>query len=191
MSKIQKIPNPNLDNRSDEELMRLFIDSKKQELFGVIYQRHFVSLSKYLNWLIGDIEQAKDIAQNIFMKIHDNPSLFKPTGNFKVWLFTIAKNQWKNALRNNTLRKTRHREFSNSIGQESNENALDDVNGKKLRLNKAMNELSDDHKEIIVLKYSNNLSLNEIAGVLKCSEGTVKSRLFYALDNLKDLIKKK
>lgn len=170
--------------------MRLYADTKSPEVFAIIYQRYFISLSKYLNWLIGDIEQAKDIAQNIFIKIHNKPSLFDANGNFRVWLFIIAKNQWKNVLRNKTLRKKKHNEFSTSFRPEENEKLPDDVNLKKIRLNKAMEGLSDNHREIIVLKYSNNLSLKEIAGVLNCSEGTVKSRLFYALNNLKDLIKK-
>ena len=190
MNQTSKISKLHLENRSDEELMRIFIDTKNDAVFSLIYQRHFVSLSKYLTWLTGDTEQGKDIVQNIFLKIHNKPFLFNTDENFKVWLFIIAKNQWKNALRNKALRNRKHKEFSNFLAQEPQENSKVDSGLRKKLLNKAMNELSDNHKEIIVLKYSNNLSINEISEVLKCSEGTVKSRLFYALNKLKDLIKK-
>lgn len=189
MREIRKIAKPNLDHRSDEELMQHFIQTKKAELFAVIYQRHFVSLSKYLNWLIDDLEQAKDIAQNIFIKIHDNPSLFDPSANFKVWLLSIAKNQWRNVMRKKSFRRNSLKEFS-EYAQHGQEEIRQKDDFRKLLVKKAMKELTANHKEVIVLKYSNNLRIHEIAVVLNCSEGTVKSRLFYALNNLKNSIKK-
>ena len=59
---------------------------------------------------------------------------------------------------------------------------------KIVQMNNAIGQLSEIHREMIILKYSNNLTIKEISQVLACSEGTVKSRLYYAINNLKDLI---
>jgi len=172
-------------NISDEKLMRLYSSTKRAEIFTTIYKRHFKSLVKYLLWLCGDSDAAKDITQNIFMKVYNKPHLFDVSKNFKAWLFSIAKNDWKNYIRRQTNQSKLMTELKN-INMPSI--AIDEQLFKKDKFKKvrsAIDVLSESHKEVIILKYSNNLTIKEIAGILNCSEGTVKSRLFYALKNLK------
>jgi len=175
----------NHSNISDEKLMNLYIKTKRSEIFTTIYRRNFKTLTKYLFWLCGDLEAAKDITQNIFMKVYNKPQLFDPSKNFKVWMFSIAKNDWKNYLRqraNQTKVLTNVKKISlPSITVD--EQLFNEDRFRKVR--SAIDKLSENHKEAVILKYSNNLTIKEIATVLNCSEGTVKSRLFYALKNLK------
>jgi len=178
----------NYPSFSDEQLMALFINTKRAEIFTTIYKRNFKSLVKYLIWLGNDGETAKDITQNMFIKIYNRPHLFDTSKNFKVWLFSIAKNDWKNYLRNKTNQTKLLGEVKN-LNLPEIEIDKNLINKDKLqKVKKAINELSENHKETIILKYSNNLTIKEIATVLDCSEGTVKSRLFYALKNLKEEI---
>ncbi|MEM9545460.1 MAG: RNA polymerase sigma factor [Bacteroidota bacterium] len=170
---------------TDEELMRQYQLNKNTKAFECIYDRHFISLSKYLFWLSGKTERSKDLAQNIFIKVFNNPYLFDNTKNFKVWLFVIAKNAWKNEIRNRSRRLILERNVtlqSSSIQESESE---DVIQQRRKEVNSAIDYLSENHKEVILLKYSNNFTIEEIAKILNCSEGTVKSRLFYAIKNLK------
>jgi len=172
-------------NISDEKLMRLYSSSRRPEIFSKIYKRNFKSLLKYLLWLCGDSEAAKDITQNIFIKIYNKPHLFDASKNFKVWLFSIAKNDWKNYIRRQSNQSKLMTEVKN-INMPSikiDEQFFSEDKFRKVK--SAIDLLSESHKEAIILKYSNNLTIKEIAGILNCSEGTVKSRLFYALKKLK------
>ncbi len=171
-----------LDN--DEQLMEAFSREGQQEAFGLLYRRYFSALSKYIAWLSGDMEKGKDIAQNIFVKIYQHPASFDSSRNFRVWLFSIAKNQWKNDLRNEAVRR-RHLALLpiDTQGVVPDQNAT--AEQRRLLL-AALNSLPERHKEVFVLKYTNNLTIKEISEICSCREGTVKSRLFYALKKLKE-----
>ena len=172
---------------SDEKLMSLFRSSGDPAQFTVLYERYFSALCRFLAWQLEDPEQAADLAQNILLRIYQRPQLFDPSRNFKVWLFSIAKNQWKNHLRDKATRK----KHSHSAAQHWQQLKVVDTGGgqtEQLQLvRQAMQELSEQHREVILLKYTHNLSIPEISEVLSCSAGTVKSRLFYALRQLRKI----
>jgi len=174
---------------SDADVMTSFIRDRDPGVFSIIYKRHFDDLGRYLFWLTGNSELAKDITQDIFFKVYDSPELFDPSKSFKVWLFSIAKNRWKNHLRqsSNQLKLLKKIADSHVSSVLINDTAVNDKKIKKIR--NAMNQLSEQHRDVVTLKYSNNLSINEISEILNCSEGTVKSRLYYALKNLQKLVK--
>ena len=170
---------------TDEALMQHYQTRKNVKAFELIYDRHFIPLTKYLLWLGGEAERSKDLAQNIFMKVLNNPALFDPTKNFKVWLFVIAKNAWKNEIRDRSRKLNLEKKFRSHNSNFEFGNSLDSTQQKLTAVKSAIAELSDNHKEVIVLKYTSNFTIEEIAEILNCSEGTVKSRLFYAIKNLK------
>ena len=170
--------------------MQQFISSRKREDFSVIYQRNHQELFRFIRWLSGDRELAEDITQNVFLKVFCKPQLFDPNKSLKVWLFSIAKNHWKNELRKRGVAKLHQENTPESDESEQVFHAVSsDTPSETTRLNQAMNSLSSAQREVVVLKYTNNLSIAEIAAFLNCSEGTVKSRLFYALKNLKEIVK--
>lgn len=176
--------NTKLDHLEDEELVTLFVNSQDEKAFSCLYQRYFLSLTKYLGWLINDRNQAKDIVQNIFLKIYQSPTLFDTSRHFKTWLFVIAKNQWKNELRSQINRE----KHSKILALQPQDTAETKEDNRLKNLSKALEQLSESHKEVFVLKYSNGLTIREISQVLSCSEGTVKSRLFYALRKTKEVL---
>lgn len=171
---------------SDGDLMASFCSTGNEKLFEKVYENHFIPLSKYMAWISGDTEFGKDIAQSIFLKIFQNPNTFDPTRNFKVWLYSIAKNYWKNELRHQKVQQ-KHIETLRLVVDEEEEEPIE-LKKKKEALQKAIESLSLAHKEVFVLKYSNNLSITEISEVCNCSRGTVKSRLFYSMKHIKESI---
>lgn len=173
---------------SDEKQMELFLADQKAELFTPIYKRYFPLLTKYVTWLTQDQVTAKEIAQIVLIKVYEKPELFDPSRNFKVWLFTIARNQLRNNRRN-ALNRFKHQiQFSRF---ESSLPGTDPREHEQATLEltyHAVNRLSDHHKEVILLKYSSNFTIEEISQILSCKEGTIKSRLFYAIQSLRKII---
>lgn len=173
---------------SDEMLMTYFLKEANQQCYTELYRRYFKPLVKYLIWLGTDAETSSDIVQNIFIKIYLQPHLFDVNREFKVWIFSIAKNHWKNDMRRQSNRTKLHLSIRQILPNV--EIDAESIQGDKLqKVRQAINLLPEDHKEVILLKYSSHLTIKEIAGVMDCKEGTVKSRLFYALKKLQKLTK--
>ena len=170
--------------------MRAFIDSKDRASYSELYNRYFDSLSKYIGWLTADFERGKDIAQCAFLQVYKTPESFDTSRKFNLWLFAIAKNIWKNDARNKRTRQ-RHQKNSARIQEVDIEIYGDEANTQSLRLEqikKAVEKLPTAQKEAFILKYSNNLTIKEISEVCDCNEGTVKSRLFYAIKGIREQI---
>lgn len=176
-----------LKSMTDEQLMEQFVKLQNEQAYEVLYQKYFIEVCRYVTWLLHDKDSAQDLVQSVFIKIYQKPEAFNSENDFKVWLFTIAKNTWRNELRANGIRKQNHEQF-----QFDSEGTIEIDHSERLnKIDKALKDLSHEHREVFILKYSNNLSLQEISEVCNCSLGTVKSRLFYALKNMRELVKTK
>ncbi|MDO6736606.1 RNA polymerase sigma factor [Wenyingzhuangia sp. 2_MG-2023] len=170
---------------SDEELMKLFALENNELAFEEVYKRYFNPLTKYIGWMAKDIDLSKDIVQGVFSKLYSNPKLYNADENFKTWVYVTAKNKLKNEWRNV---KNRDRILSESQFLDQTTSSVTTDDSKMLKVIEALKHLSESHKDVFVLKYSSNLSIKEISEIYKCSEGTVKSRLFYAMKKIKEIM---
>ncbi|MEL6658951.1 MAG: RNA polymerase sigma factor [Bacteroidota bacterium] len=170
---------------SDEKLMSLFRSSGDDDIFTVIYERYFGALCRFLAWQLDEPEHAADLAQNILLRVYQRPQLFDPKRNFKVWLYSIAKNDWKNHLRNKATQQRHSKSAVQHWQQIGTAVPNPNYQPQLQQIHQAMQLLSEQHREVILLKYTHNLSMVEISEVLQCSTGTVKSRLYYALKQLR------
>ena len=171
--------------------MRNFIEAKDDAAYAELYKRYFHAIRNYLGWLSINQERGKDIAQNTFYNIYRNPQAFDTSKKFKLWLYTVAKNMWKNDLRQTKTRIRHHTALTEQQSAQDNESTQRPVfeKNKLESIQKAVDELSSAHKEVFVLKYKNNLTINEISEICACSAGTIKSRLFYAIKEIRDRVK--
>ena len=173
-------------NASDETLMKIYQDESLNEVFAILYQRYSGELIRFIFWLGKDYEVAKDICQISFEKLYLKPESYDSTKQFKVWLFVVAKNAWINDKRNHQTRNKLNQKMINEHQQVSE--GRTEMNVKLELIMNALKTINEKQQEVFVLKYSNNLTISEIAKCCNCSEGTVKSRLFYAIKNLRKKI---
>ncbi|MDG2450923.1 MAG: RNA polymerase sigma factor [Saprospiraceae bacterium] len=175
----------NLKQRTDEELFQLFLSGKESKGYKEIYKRYFSSLAKHASWTTSDIEKGKDLAQKVLVKLYEKPELFDSNKSLKIWLFTILKNQIKNEWRNEGNRKRILDQLP-----KFDFNTPDNTQEKEQTqmVSEAVSSLSENHKEAFLLKYSNNLTIKEISTYLSITEGTVKSRIFYAIKAIRNHI---
>ena len=166
---------------TDEELILAFQNGDRNA-FNQIVERYKDKLSNFLYRFTYDIDSAQDLAQDTLLKV-----------------YTIASNLAKTELRKIKRRKTYtisdlstdDREFvihqSDAESFEDEEDTL--VSGKILQ--KCLNILDDEFKNIIILRDIQELSYDEISKILKIPLGTVKSRINRGRFKLKDLLKQK
>jgi RNA polymerase sigma-70 factor (ECF subfamily) len=141
-------------------------------------------------------EDAWDVAQEAFVKAYKNLDKFEGHSAFYTWLYRITYNVAMDHLRYSKRRETvdmDQHELEQHIEDDKGHNfsnPLESLDRKELRgvLARAMDELSEKHRAIIVLREVEGLSYEEMADVLKISKGTVMSRLFHARKNLQKLL---
>lgn len=134
-------------------------------------------------------EENEDIEQNVYIKAWQKSETYKEQGKFTGWIGTIAKNLSKDYLKSSSKKMQNCTEQDetkiNSIKDSADnpEVALLRKERQK-RIIKAINSLPPKLKEVIMMYEIEGLSGNEIAHILNCPIGTVKSRLFNAKQNL-------
>jgi RNA polymerase sigma-70 factor (ECF subfamily) len=166
-----------LSHLTDEELMQK-VHQGNDVALTEIYQRYAMPLLRYFTRMLwNDRQKAQDFLQDVFIKIIDNPQRFDMTRKFSTWIFSVAHNMCKNEYR----RKTNQNRFN---GLHDNEQVVDfndnlDKESCKDRLDVALNELDEEDKTILLLRYEEELSIDQISEIVFLPGGTVKSRLFY------------
>ncbi len=179
----------------DEELMDL-ISKGDTSAFDDLYARYSTRLLHYfLRMLKGNEEKAQDFLQDIFLKIIEHPTRFDTGRSFSNWVFSVAHNMCKNEYRDLETRKLRANEPELNSTSHSDIDYLPlerklDQSEFKAALLKELEDFDEDQRSTFLLRYQENLSIKEISEVLECSEGTVKSRLFYTSRKLSRKLRK-
>lgn len=176
-----------------DELLMQKIASGDKRAFDDLYERYATPLLNYFfRMLWKDREKAEDFVHDLFAKIIQKPELFDTTRTFKTWVYSVANNMCKNEYKRQEVRSGTQNglEAYSAVADES-VNALQQTHhslfGKEFQVK--LNELDEKHKEVFVFRHIEGLSIKEIADILKISEGTIKSRIFYATKYLaKELV---
>ncbi|MFO7721589.1 MAG: RNA polymerase sigma factor [Bacteroidales bacterium] len=180
-------------DQSDEELMGLVLRGDRMA-FSEVYDRYADMLLRYFyRMLWQDQEHAEDMVQDLFMKLIRKPELYDPGRSFRPWLFSVAANMCKNEYRKAEVRRGAAQEIRMGKELATGSNELTDrleLADFTLALDRAVEELEPHHRETFILRYRQDLPMKEIAVAMECSEGTVKSRLFYATKKLAEKLER-
>jgi len=147
--------------------------------FNRIYKKYKDAVYNYVFWRVYSEEDAIDITQEVFVKVYKGLANFKGKSSLKTWIFAIAHNTTINYL---SRKKYREEDIENYF---LSEEPLKNIRTKTMVL-KAIEKLTDEHREVIKLYYFDGFSYKEIANLLNISIGTVKSRLNRAKEHLKE-----
>ncbi len=150
-----------------------------------------------------DHDLAMEVAQKTFISMHRNISYLQDSGRFRSWLYTIAVNSCREELRkkkNNrsvSLTEMRPGEKEESYQWEATGERREDPE-RVLRqselsdlLQGCLLQLSEEQREVVIMKEYEGLKFREIAEALNISENTVKSRMYYGLEALKRMLERK
>ncbi|MGY8925983.1 MAG: RNA polymerase sigma factor [Flavobacteriales bacterium] len=177
---------------TDESLM-VSISQGDKKAFDELYTRYSGPLlGFFINKLWKDREKSEDFVHDIFAKIIKKPESFDPSRKFKTWLYSVANNMCKNEYKKQEVRKDTTSGLDNHYSlKDDSSNVLSEVQDSQFRdeFEVSLHALDIKHKEVFELRHVNGLSIKEIAEVLVISDGTVKSRLFYATKYLSESLK--
>ena len=155
----------------------------KVEAYNVLVSRWEKRVFNYLLRLVGDREDAMDLSQEVFLKAYLNLNRLQDASRFAPWLFRIAHNEAFSHLR----RKRPETEWDPQAGETASQPRLEPIE-TALAVSAALSRLPDEQKEAVVLKIYQGFKFEEIAEILSCPVSTVKSRLYAALDSLKETL---
>ena len=142
---------------------------------------------------VGNYEDARDVLQQVFVKVHQNIDRWEPRAPFWSWLYRIAVNEslgWKK-------REKRRYEVVSPIEEApypevdgGGPSPLDHVERRQLDrvLSEAIEKLPEMQRATFVLRFREELSVKETAAVLGCAEGTVKANGFHAIRRLRKIL---
>ncbi|MFQ5867285.1 MAG: RNA polymerase sigma factor [bacterium] len=170
--------------KGDQQAFELLVRKYKMTVFNTIYS------------IMGNPQEADDIAQEVFLKVYTKAGSFKGESSFSTWLYRITINRCLDKLRN---RKNRIISYETEFNQEEKLKLKDvlvskegditeELRKKELEdiVQKAMNSLPEKDRIILTLKEIDRLSYKEISQVMKISLTKVKIWLFRARQKLKE-----
>jgi RNA polymerase sigma-70 factor, ECF subfamily len=184
---------------SDTMLLQRHLDGDS-EAFGALMRRHEMELMAFLTRFMGNRAMAEDAFQEAFLQLHISAATFDTTKRLKPWLFTIAANKARDALR----RKSRKTALSLDAGiggddEDSYSTVIPSsvpppdeniVNFEvRLAVEKIAGALPETFRVVLVLCYFHDFAYKEIAEMLDLPLGTVKSRLHAAVGRFAELWK--
>jgi RNA polymerase sigma-70 factor, ECF subfamily len=152
-----------------------------QAAFGVLYDEYSTSVYNYLLRLVRERPIAEDLLQEVFLALWQGAKNFQERAKVKTWLLRIAHHQAVSWLRRNRLVSV-YEELETTEDFQIEEQMVEAWEADQAR--RALDQLSPKHRAVIELAFVHNLAYADIAMVLDCPIGTIKSRMSYALQHL-------
>lgn len=160
--------------------------------FEQLTEQYYQKIYNIALGMVGSHHDAQDAAQNVLIKLYRSIGSFKFQSKFSTWVYRVTANvcmdeirSRKRAKSNETVDISEKTDVASSLATPE-ESALSKETSSVLR--KAIASLKPQQREMIILRDVNGFSYTQIAEILKCSEGTVKSRISRARDNLKRIL---
>ncbi|MCC6486451.1 MAG: sigma-70 family RNA polymerase sigma factor [Candidatus Hydrogenedentes bacterium] len=161
--------------------------------FARLVHRYEAPLIHFCFRMVGSHQDAQDLAQESFVRVYRYLDRLKPEAKFSTALFGMARNLTLNYLRD-AGRRGRGKVRSLTREDETDSAVADDVHRPdreaRLReiegiLERALDSLTPEHKEVLVLREIQGMDYDAIAAIVRCRKGTVKSRLARAREQLR------
>ena len=168
--------------------------------FEALMEKHMGIIYNIALRMAANQDDAEDMTQEIMIKIFRSLGSFKGNSKFSTWIYRVAVNTCLDELKKKKNKK--HLSLDAEISGDDGENQIEikddspspekiaEQNELRDMVAAAVKLLSDEHRAVIVLRDIRGMSYSEIAGILGCSDGTVKSRISRARAQLKMILEK-
>lgn len=181
--------------KSDEELSVLLMASDYGAM-AILIDRYQAPLSRYLRRIgVYKEEDVQDLLQNIFIKIYKNINSFNKDLSFSSWIYRISHNEAISFFRHNKVRPEGNMiEDSEEILFKTEDESINlseeidqTINAKSLQ--KAMSELDQKYRDVLVLRYFEDRDYENISDILQIPKGSVATLIHRAKNQLKEKLK--
>jgi RNA polymerase sigma-70 factor, ECF subfamily len=178
-----------MDGMPDDGALMLRYRDGDVAAFETLYRRHNDALYRYLLRLSRRPDAAEDIFQEVWSKIIRARSTYRPTAQFKTFLYRVARNCFIDHIRRNQRHEQtvdlapEHQPDPGELPDQLTERSL-----ARRRLAAALLQLPDEQRDVFLLREEGGFSLEQIASITDSNRETVKSRLRYAVNKLRAAI---
>ena len=182
-----------MTNQLESKVVARFMDGD-EDAFRDVINHYKNGLYAFLKRFLNHHDQVEDVFQETFLQLYNSRSSFDPTKNLRPWLFTIAANKAKDALRKQQRTATVSIGSIVSSEEMSFGDALDIISSHDkmpldelaqdetaMRVRQIISEMPENLREILILSYFNQFSYKQMAEMLSIPIGTIKSRLHTAV----------
>jgi RNA polymerase sigma factor (sigma-70 family) len=154
---------------------------------GLLYERYHRQVFRFIFNMTRQKELSEDMVQNIFLRMLKYPDGFQGFGEFKMWMYHIARNTVYDHFRKikKTPLQSDMKDYEEKIESDSFTDSKLEKEEELRNLEKAMSDLSDENRELLILCRYQELKYHEIASILNTTEGAIKVRVHRALNQLK------
>jgi RNA polymerase sigma-70 factor (ECF subfamily) len=188
--------------RADDRLLVEQARRGNRRAFQGLVERYQRKVYAIALGMLKDPDEARDTAQDAFLKAHQNLDRFQGTSSFYTWIYRITVNlcidQLRKAGRGDQV------EFDERVEHQEAGNPADELSGRRLgfdparalsdkelrtRIHAALATLTPEHRAVLLLREVDGLSYKEMAESLGCAEGTIMSRLFHARKRMQEMLR--
>ena len=170
---------------NDQELLSK-VSAKDEDAFKELYSRYNLPVFNYLLRLVHQTTSAEDLLQETFLAIWQGAEKFRGKSSVKTWIFRIAHHKAISWLRRHgkTQQIPKNIDELPLFSQEISPEEAIIQRGQIAQIQTAIEQLSNNHRSTVELTFVHGFSYKEIAEIMGCPAGTVKSRMSYALKYL-------
>ena len=183
--------------REEELEIILRVRAGDTDAFEALVLEHQNKVYSLALRMVGNEEDARDMAQEAFIRAFNSLASFRGESKFSVWLYRLTSNICIDFLRGRAKRRTVSLNWEDEDGEEGELEIPDERFSPEARLERTelresvrrgLDSLSPEYREILLLREINGLSYDEISRALNLEEGTVKSRIFRARKKLSEFL---
>lgn len=177
---------------SDEELMLRVRGGAAAEAFATLYERHKNGLLNFCFQMLRNWEDAGDVFQDAFRYVYTHAATYQPTAKFSTYLYRIGRNMCIDILRRRRRWNLKSLDAEPALpeGAAAEGSPLEREEAER-KILKALDDVPEPYREVLHLRVAEDMPYEEIAAVLECPIGTVKSRLHAGLALLREALKRK
>jgi len=189
-----------MSDQTDEQLMQAYREGNPRA-FELLLARHERKVWNFLRRSVGDATLAEDLLQEVFLRVIRAQAEWKGEAKFTTWVYAIARNLCIDHARRMVHRDARSLDAPTRADDEASETLHDriadagrDAEGLssdaqvRSRVEEAVASLPPDQREVFLLRETMDMPFAEIAAVVGAPEPTVKSRMRYALERLREAL---
>ncbi|GAA0123690.1 RNA polymerase sigma factor [Clostridium faecium] len=160
--------------------------------FNTIVNKYELMVVKFVYNILKQKEASEDITQEVFITVYNKLYMYNKKFKFSNWILQIAKNKTIDYIRkHNKICESNIDEAYHLSSKDMSPEQIAEYKETKEDIKKYIDKLNENDKQILILRYSQNLTFSDIAEILKMTESTVKGRYYRIRENYKAYVKEK
>ena len=176
------------DHHVDEDDIRAMARTDRDRADDMVIRKYRQPIFQHAAYILKDYEEAVDVAQEVFIKALRERRLYHPDFKIKAWLYRVTRNLCFNMVRDRRRRSAILDAMPKKKEDDARQDAMVFQNQQQRAIFEALEHLTPEHRDILKLRYYQDLSYAEISDALEIKLGTVMSRLSRAKRRLAEAI---